>query len=349
MPAAAAAAALPEDPRRAGRSEAIEDCSYEHLCLSYILDLVDPLWKDLLIDKEHIKSYIDSFGQDAFVNAGNFYNHAVSNNKFKFGQDHLKRWVQQAIINAAQLFEASDELMIEDYSEGDLSNFVWQFPAMSKRSWEREAIPPLPWGKNEGRSLESNGRRERKTVGAKVDTLFKAGRYEVGCSEVGKDDVLPIDDKYLDDGVSKPPKTFRYMLCQLVEANPGMINKLNTIGFLMMEEKTFQISPVESFAAFLSMKTGINKELCIPRTTVVTVVKKFLNEGLTSAKPRPGCAKVLAERDERHLTLSVRREAFELLGIHQQTLASITGNFGLNTLRKLLEDAENYSAKTLKL
>lgn len=105
---------------------------------------------------------------------------------------------------------------------------------MSKRSWEREAVPPLSWGKNEGRSLESNGRRERKTVGAKVDTLFKAGRYEVGCSEVGKDDVLPIDDKYLDDGVSKPPKTLRYMLCQLVEENPGMINKLNTIGFLMM-------------------------------------------------------------------------------------------------------------------
>ncbi|GAA5798176.1 hypothetical protein HPULCUR_003576 [Helicostylum pulchrum] len=61
MPAAAAAAAaLPEDPRRAGRgryiedivAEAIEDRSYEHLCLSYILDLVDPLWKDLLIGKE---------------------------------------------------------------------------------------------------------------------------------------------------------------------------------------------------------------------------------------------------------------------------------------------------------
>ncbi|KAI9272212.1 hypothetical protein EDC94DRAFT_644915 [Helicostylum pulchrum] len=70
--------------------------------------------------------------------------------------------------------------------------------------------------------------------------------------------------------------------------------------------------------------TDISKELCIPRTTVVTVVKKSL----------PGRAKVLTERDERHLSLSVRREAFKPLDIHQQNLASITGNVSLNTLRK---------------
>ncbi|KAI9267718.1 hypothetical protein EDC94DRAFT_582422 [Helicostylum pulchrum] len=48
-----------------------------------------------------------------------------------------------------------------------------------------------------------------------------------------------------------------------------MVQLLSTLVFKMSveEEKTFQISPVESFAAFLSMKTGINKKLCIPRTT----------------------------------------------------------------------------------
>ncbi|KAI8066079.1 hypothetical protein BDF21DRAFT_454895 [Thamnidium elegans] len=232
-------------------AEAIKDCSYEHLCYH-------PLWTDLLTDKEReeiknhnrpqmpsidqdVQSYIDSFGQDAFVSASDFYNHAVSNsNPFKFGQDHLKRWVQQAIINAAQLFEASDELMVEDYSENGLLNFVWQFVYHAFRTGnvkaklgERSSTSSV-LGKNEGRSLESNGRRERKTVGAKVDMLFKTGRYELGCSEIGKGDVLPIDNRYLDDGMSKLPKTLRDMFCQLVEANPSMINKLNTIGFLMM-------------------------------------------------------------------------------------------------------------------
>ncbi|GAA5796360.1 hypothetical protein HPULCUR_001731 [Helicostylum pulchrum] len=76
--------------------------------------------------------------------------------------------------------------------------------------------------------------------------------------------------------------------------------------------------------------TDISKEFGIPRTTVVTVVKKSANEGLISAKPRPGSAKVLTERDERRLSLSVRREAFEPLGIHQTRLIYLL-EFSINS------------------
>lgn len=81
-------------------------------------------------------------------------------------------------------------------------------------------------GRNESRGLEGLSRRERKVTEAKVDILFKAGRHEVGSCEVGKEDVLPIDDKYLDDGMIKLPKTLRDMLSRLVKANPVKVNSL---------------------------------------------------------------------------------------------------------------------------
>lgn len=175
------------------------------------------------------------------TSAGDLYKHAVlSANSFNFGEDLLKRWVQQSIVNASQLFEFSNELNTEGYSEGDLLNLVWQFVYHAFRTGSIQAklgertSTSSALGSNEGRSLESSARRGRKTMGAKVHILFKAGRYELGCCEVGKDSVLPIDDKYLDDGVSKLPKILRDMLCQLVDANPSKINELYTIGFLMM-------------------------------------------------------------------------------------------------------------------
>ncbi|KAG1439973.1 hypothetical protein G6F56_012094 [Rhizopus delemar] len=78
----------------------------------------------------------------------------------------------------------------------------------------------------------------------------------------------------------------------------------------------------------------VDKELDIPRTTVGAIVQKFKNEGKSSVAPRTGRPKVFSARDERHLTLSVRRDCFEPLGIHQQNLASIVGNVSLTTVRK---------------
>ncbi|CAO3610427.1 unnamed protein product [Mucor hiemalis] len=238
--------------------EAINHCAFDHPCLSFILDLVDPMWKNLLNEEEireinsykrpqmpsvieDIQSYLNSFDRDAFTSADDLYKHAVlSAISFNFGEDHLKRWVQQSIVNASQLFEFSNESNIEGNSESDLLNLVWQFVYHAFRTGSIQAklgertSTSSALGRNEGRSLESSTRRGRKTMGAKVDILFKAGRYELGCCEVGKDNGLPIDDKYLDDGVSKLPKTLRDMLCQLVDANPSKINELYTIDFLMM-------------------------------------------------------------------------------------------------------------------
>ncbi|GAA5798498.1 hypothetical protein HPULCUR_003902 [Helicostylum pulchrum] len=72
--------------------------------------------------------------------------------------------------------------------------------------------------------------------------------------------------------------------------------------------------------------TDISKELDIPRTTIGSIVQKYVKQGQTSVKPRSGRPKVLNERDEHHSGILVQRESFEPLRTQQQNLASITGN-----------------------
>lgn len=61
-------------------------------------------------------------------------------------------------------------------------------------------------------------------MGAKVDMLFKALNKELGSGEVGKSKITAADDKYLNDGLWKPPKTLHDMLSLLVEKNPMQVN-----------------------------------------------------------------------------------------------------------------------------
>ncbi|KAI8977129.1 hypothetical protein BDF20DRAFT_835961 [Mycotypha africana] len=143
-------------------------------------------------------------------------------------------------MNAAGLFEERELLNTNDFSESDLLHTLWTFVyrvfkkgEVKAQLGERMSVSSA-LGKNEGRSLEFIQRRERKVVGAKVDILFTKFTNEIGCAEVGKQDVLVIDDKYLDNGMVKLPRTIRDMLCVLVQANPYKINQLYTIGFLMM-------------------------------------------------------------------------------------------------------------------
>ncbi|CAO3698963.1 unnamed protein product [Rhizopus stolonifer] len=88
--------------------------------------------------------------------------------------------------------------------------------------------------RNKDRSLEISERRPRKSMGAKLDILFKFGLHELGSCEAGKSNVVPVDDKYLDDGLMKLPKTLRDILAMLVAVNPEKVNSLVTVGFLMI-------------------------------------------------------------------------------------------------------------------
>ncbi|KAI8380400.1 hypothetical protein BD560DRAFT_487647 [Blakeslea trispora] len=236
--------------------EVISKCHYDHPALHFVVDPSDAIWKEAFTKEEineirnfkapalpaldeDIQSYLDSFDSAQLKSAKDVYDYACKS-KFEFGTNNSKRWIQKSFIEAAELFEDSSKINLSDFSEGDLMNKLWQFVYRCYRSssvdaklGERVSIASS-LARNHNRCLEGLDRRERKASGAKVDILFKAGRHEVGCCEVGKEDVLSIDDKYLDDGMTKLPKTLRDMLSRLVEVNPVQINKLYTVGFLMM-------------------------------------------------------------------------------------------------------------------
>lgn len=236
--------------------QVINKCQYEHPAFSFIVDTSDLIWKKVFTKEElreirnykapvlpsideDVKNYLASFDQDVFKKPKDFYDHAFES-KFEFGTSKTKRWIQKSVIEVAEVFEDAERIGLDGFSEGDLFNKIWQFvfkcfkdsPVEAKLGERVSTASSL--GRNESRGLEGLSRRERKVTGAKVDILFKAGRHEVGCCEVGKEDVLPIDDKYLDDGMMKLPKTLRDMLSRLVKTNPIKVNSLYTVGFLMM-------------------------------------------------------------------------------------------------------------------
>jgi hypothetical protein len=46
--------------------------------------------------------------------------------------------------------------------------------------------------RNKDRCLEVSERRSRKTMGASLDILFKAGNHERGSCEVGKSNIIAV-------------------------------------------------------------------------------------------------------------------------------------------------------------
>jgi predicted transcriptional regulator len=102
---------------------------------------------------------------------------------------------------------------------------VWPF--VYKLFKDREIVADLgetrsvasSMAKNSKRRLESVTPRGRKVIGSKTDIVFAADKVELGACEVGKGDVSIVDDKYLNDGLRKLPKTLRDMLVAQTSIN----------------------------------------------------------------------------------------------------------------------------------
>jgi hypothetical protein len=144
------------------------------------------------------------------------------------------------MVGVSELFFYQQNLVLNNYSESDLLHQLWrfiyrQFGDCSLRAMlgERCSVA-VAIARNNDRSLEGQEKRQRKIMGAKLDILFKNGTDKLGSCEVGKDCVVIVDDKYMDDGLVKLPKALRDMLSALVEKNPAKVNQLTTAGFLMM-------------------------------------------------------------------------------------------------------------------
>ncbi|CEG68934.1 hypothetical protein RMATCC62417_05092 [Rhizopus microsporus] len=233
----------------------VKESSYEHLVHSLIMDPTDKVWKnyftdaelkeilmhdikqlpDLSEEMEEILQQFEFQGKTAlefYAFADNIKAHPI--NKFS------KKWTKESIKSSCELFFGCEELVLDDYSESDLLHSVWEF---MYRLYQQKGIKAklgkrvskaVSSAKNAGRAIKAIERRPRKAMGAKLDILFKAGIHELGSCEVGKHDFDESDDKYINDGLLKLPKTLKDMLAVQIRSNPSKINDLVTVGYLMM-------------------------------------------------------------------------------------------------------------------
>jgi hypothetical protein len=232
----------------------VEESFYEHPVHSLILDPSDLIWKKhfTVSELKEISAVntrpLDEIPSELqqYINSYTACKTAMDLRKYVFShcfdpiEEFDKKWVQESILAASNLFNYNKLLDTSDYSEADLLHRIWPFVynlfqdnEIKAKLGERCSVAVAVF-KNGNRSLETNEKRPRKNMGAKLDILFKCGSVEVGSSEVGKDDVIEADDKYFDDGLVKLPKTLRDMLAALVRKNPAQINGLTTVGYLMM-------------------------------------------------------------------------------------------------------------------
>jgi hypothetical protein len=156
--------------------------------------------------------------------------------------DEFDKWIRESISRMSELFLENNKLELNDFSEADLLHDAWPFiyrafkNKEAKASLGERASGAVALAKNEHRGLEAREKRPRKAIGAKFDIVFRIGCNKHGPYEVGKDDVTVADDKYIDDGLMKLPKTLRDMMVLLVQKSSTKINDLKAVGFLVMSK-----------------------------------------------------------------------------------------------------------------
>jgi hypothetical protein len=94
---------------------------------------------------------------------------------FKMNDNQEKRWIQQSIIDVAQLLVDDEDLNLADYSEADMLTTIWQFvykllkmnmstikAKLDKRSNTASSIV-----RNEGRGVRSSCQKRKKSYWGK--------------------------------------------------------------------------------------------------------------------------------------------------------------------------------------
>ncbi|KAG0180084.1 hypothetical protein DFQ28_006752 [Apophysomyces sp. BC1034] len=227
---------------------------YEHPVHSLILDTSDKIWENYFTEDEleqittynrkclpafpdGYQEYLDSY--DKNLSAKEVYQQACSH-FFDPTEQHAKKWMQQSLMMAANLFLYNNKLKVDDFSEADFLHRVWPFvyhlfddDYIEAKLGERCSSATAK-RKNNRHQLEAIERRQQRVMGTRVDILFKYGGMELGCAEVGKELITTVDDKYMNDGMMKLPKSLRDMLSSLVDSSQDQVNHVMVVGFLVM-------------------------------------------------------------------------------------------------------------------
>lgn len=181
-------------------------CKYEHPVHSLILDPSDDTWKDYFTEDElneirlhncktlppfpsEYQQYLDTYDKNLTAKA--VYQQSCSH-FFDPIEEHDKKWMQQSLMMASNLFLYNHHLRLNDYSEADLLHKVWPFlynlfndNVIDAKLGEQCSVATTK-RRNSKRRLEAVQARSSRMMGSRVDILFSSGSKELGCVEVAK-------------------------------------------------------------------------------------------------------------------------------------------------------------------
>ncbi|KAI9301131.1 hypothetical protein BJ944DRAFT_243553 [Cunninghamella echinulata] len=231
------------------------ECKYEHPVHSLILDIKDSVWNDYFstieldeITNHNRKSlsslpstlvdYLNTYDNNN-LSAKEIYKYAC-NHSFDPIDEYDKKWIQQTIVTAVDIFMFNDVINTNCFSEADYLHRIWRFIYMLFNDNYVDAIfgektsDSISKRKNETPQLERIDKRKSKAMDSGMDILFKYGFLELGCVEAGIGQISTYDNKYMNDGMIKLPKALRDIMVSLVEYNGDNINNFVTVGFILL-------------------------------------------------------------------------------------------------------------------
>ncbi|KAI8138624.1 hypothetical protein BJV82DRAFT_673563 [Fennellomyces sp. T-0311] len=170
-----------------------------------------------------VEKYLSSFTSEMDT-YDRIMTHVATHQVFQCNEDFGVTWARQSITNHMMNYAAKKQAGTP--SEIDIILRTWS-PLIY--SFDDTAVRVQTAKNNSHRTLN-----ERKLHGSRVDMRFLWDNFELGCSEVGKDDKGKYATKEMKESQLKCPKTLRDMLAMLSISFPGKVPKLKTFAYIMM-------------------------------------------------------------------------------------------------------------------
>ncbi|KAI8137428.1 hypothetical protein BJV82DRAFT_341221 [Fennellomyces sp. T-0311] len=223
-------------------------CNYVHPCLSLILDVDDghwasefskeeleeigeygtPLLRDLPLE---LKAKLDEiFEQDSALGAYNF-GRKIEHNPIN---EPILAWLSQTLMTTAKFFLTDGAYDTDSFLESDSLYYLWSFyntvfhgssvvPIGKEKSSDANAA-----AQNAKRKLSAIEAVEKKKMGRRMDTIYKASHIELGCLEITQ---TPDDTKKIADSMLKLAVVMKDMLIEITTQMPTILHDIHILGY----------------------------------------------------------------------------------------------------------------------
>ncbi|KAI7858168.1 hypothetical protein BDC45DRAFT_565515 [Circinella umbellata] len=223
-------------------------CNFVHPSQSLILDVEDHHWIDVFTTEE-LKEIRKEGGpilrpipKDLEEKLKDLQDMTSALQAYRYGHqldhdpinDHLMSWLSETLVVTSRYFLKGNCNDIESMKESDKLYYLWGFlnkiffgssvKALGKEMTSEANAAAL----NGKRKLSAVDATNKKKMGRRTDTIYKASGVELDCLEIGHQ----VDStKEMKDSMIKLPIVLKDMLCAIVQDIPSIINQTHILGY----------------------------------------------------------------------------------------------------------------------